>query len=59
MRFLFGILVGAALTIGGAWVVDHRNIGGLDGPLVNWDQVEKGWVDMREAARFHASRITG
>ena len=59
MRFLFGIIVGVALTIGGAWVIDHRNIGSLDGKLVNWDQVDKGWTDVREAARFHLRRITG
>jgi hypothetical protein len=59
MRLLFGIVLGAALTIGGAWIIDTRNIGNLGGPLVNWATVEKGWTDVREGARFHLRRITG
>ncbi|MBX9760428.1 MAG: hypothetical protein K2Y29_16740 [Beijerinckiaceae bacterium] len=59
MRFLFGIMVGVALTIGGAWIIDHRQVAGLDGPLVNWAQVHKGWTDVRESARYHVRRITG
>ena len=58
MRFLFGIIVGAALTIGGAWFVDNNNIGGLGGPLVNWERVDQGWTSLREGARWQLRRIT-
>lgn len=59
MRFLFGIIIGVTLTIGGAWIIDQNNFGGLGGPIVNWDRVERGWVGLGEAARFQIRRITG
>jgi hypothetical protein len=58
MRILFGIILGAVLTVGAAWVIDTRKIGNLDGPLVNWTQVGKGWKNMREGARVQISRLT-
>lgn len=47
MRFLFGIIVGIALTIGGAYIRDS----GTDStaaetasrPMVNWDVVDLTW----------------
>jgi hypothetical protein len=57
MRFLIGIILGAALTVGAAWVIDTRNIGNLDGPVVNWNQVDKGWKQMRDGARVQISRL--
>ena len=59
MRTLIGIILGVALTIGGAWIIDRNNIGGLGGPLVNWERVERGWAGVSEAARFQIRRITG
>lgn len=62
MRILFGIILGAVLTVGAAWVIDTRRIGNLDGPLVNWDQVDKGWRSVKEGvrdgARVQISRLT-
>lgn len=38
MRFLFGIIVGIGLTIGGAYLHDHsQTAGATQRPLVNWD----------------------
>lgn len=48
MRFIIGIIIGAALTIGAAYVHDQRAYGGTDAPLeppaavadgqiVNWE----------------------
>jgi hypothetical protein len=35
MRFIFGLIVGAALTIGGAYIHDSMEAGASK-PLVNW-----------------------
>ena len=35
MRFIIGLIVGAALTIGGAYIHDHLESGATK-PLVNW-----------------------
>ncbi len=59
MRLLFGIIVGAALTVGGAWVVDQRNVGSLEGPFVNWERVERGWNNLLDSTRKQVRRITG
>jgi hypothetical protein len=39
MRFIFGIIVGAALTIGGAYVSDTSKSGADSRRMVNWDVV--------------------
>lgn len=59
MRFLFGLIVGVALTIGVAWIIDHRQVGWLEGPLVNWEQVHKSWADLRKGTAYRLHRITG
>jgi uncharacterized protein RhaS with RHS repeats len=51
MRFLLGIIVGIALTIGGAYIYDSSGTGAADTsstattgrPMVNWDVVDKNW----------------
>jgi hypothetical protein len=49
MRFLFGVLVGIGLTIGGAYLYDSSR-GSPDStnatsarPMVNWDVVDNVW----------------
>ncbi|MDB5570270.1 MAG: hypothetical protein JWN93_1453 [Hyphomicrobiales bacterium] len=60
MRFLIGLIFGVILTIGGAYVVDQRRMvqGGSDGPLVNWDRVDRTWGELRQGAREQFRRIT-
>jgi hypothetical protein len=42
MRVIFGMILGAALTIGGAYVSDTAGKSGADTrPMVNWDVVSK------------------
>jgi hypothetical protein len=41
MRFIFGIIVGAALTIGGVFVLDTLKAGAEASPMVNWEVVGK------------------
>ena len=49
MRILFGILLGAALTEGLAYMIDRRRLADPrgEGPFVNWERVDKslreGW----------------
>ena len=39
MRFFLGLILGIALTIGGAYVVDNMGSGPGARPMVNWDVV--------------------
>jgi hypothetical protein len=41
MRLLFGIILGAALTIGAAYISDSTKSGPDARPMVNWDVVGK------------------
>ena len=41
MRFIFGIIVGAALTICGVFVLDTLKAGAEASPMVNWEVVGK------------------
>jgi hypothetical protein len=60
MRFLVGVIFGAALTVGAAYVHDNVNIG-RDAPaasrpmIVNWDVLTGLWSSARntvESASF-------
>jgi len=41
MRLLLGIILGAALTVGAAYVSDTSKAGSDARPMVNWDVVAK------------------
>ena len=41
MRLIFGMILGAALTVGGAYVADTASKGPDARPMVNWDVVGK------------------
>lgn len=61
MRLLLGIIIGAGLTIGGAYVHDTR----LNGPfaaqerLVNWDVAQTKVQTAYDAARNQIRQWTG
>lgn len=66
MRLLFGIILGACLTVGGAYLYDSHNA--LDAtaapsaaqrPLVNWDIVSVKWQHLTERARTEWTRLSG
>ena len=59
MRFMIGVILGAALIVGGAWYVDKYQVGSLGGPLVNWERIDKGWVDVRNSVRQQWRKLTG
>ena len=66
MRLLLGIILGGALTVGGAYLYDsnHALVAGnasadVQRPLVNWDVVGTKWRHLNERARAEWSRLAG
>ena len=62
MRVLIGIILGAVLTIGGAYLYDSRTTAATSSasaqrPMVNWDVVSTKWNHLSERARAEWTRI--
>lgn len=57
MRMLLGMIVGAVLTVGGAFLYDNwtpraSSASTLEQrPMVNWDVVDENWRVVRQRAR--------
>jgi hypothetical protein len=63
MRLLFGIILGALLTIGATYLYDCHNAVAAENktaatqrPLVNWDVVSTKWQSLTEHARDEWNR---
>jgi hypothetical protein len=66
MRLLLGLILGAVLTVGAAYVYDSHNAAVAENdtataqrPLVNWDVVSNKWQLLTEHARAEWSRHAG
>jgi hypothetical protein len=60
MRLLLGIILGCALTVGGAYLSDQMNAGSAGArPMVNWDVVAQNWDSVTERAREGWRKLTG
>ena len=66
MRLLLGIILGGALTVGGAYLYDsHLALtagnapADVQRPLVNWDVVGTKWRHLNERARAEWTRLSG
>ena len=64
MRLLFGIIIGACLTVGGAYLYDSNNAlnattATAAQPLVNWDTVNIKWQQLTERARSEWNKHAG
>ena len=64
MRLIFGIILGVALTIGGAFILDAlRPAAGPDGvetrPMVNWDVVQERCKSFSTSVQDGWNRVTG
>lgn len=66
MRVLLGIILGAGLTVGGAYLYDSHNAleaanapASVQRPLVNWDIVGTKWERLSTRARSEWSRVAG
>lgn len=66
MRVLLGIILGAVLTVGGAYLYDsHNALTAATAPnsaqrsVVNWDVVGIKWQHLTERARAEWNRLAG
>jgi hypothetical protein len=59
MRFIFGIIVGCALTVGAAYVTDAASGSPPEKPMVNWDVVAKHVGSVAALAREGWKKIAG
>lgn len=65
MRVLIGIILGAVLTVGGAYLYDSHNSANAASapsaarPMVNWDVVNTNWNRLTERARAEWTRLAG
>jgi hypothetical protein len=58
MRFIFGLIIGGMLTVGGAYVLDST-AGAAAKPMVNWDVVAKNLDSVTTLAREGWRKIAG
>jgi hypothetical protein len=59
MRLIFGMILGAALTIGGAYVSDTAKSGADARPMVNWDVVAKNTDSVVTMIKQGWAKLTG
>ncbi len=64
MRTFFGMILGAALTLGGAFVYDSmqtgtRADGAVERPMVNWDVVGKNAGNWASRVQAFISQMIG
>jgi len=59
MRFIFGLIIGCALTIGGAYVTDQMSGPAAGAKMVNWDVVAKNLDNVTTLAKESWKKITG
>ena len=57
MRLILGIILGAVLTVGGAYIAD--SVAGTGAKMVNWDVLAKNFDEVSAVARAGWKRITG
>jgi hypothetical protein len=65
MRLFLGIIFGAVLTVGGAYLYDSHNASATidapataERPMVNWDVVNAKWHALTVTARSQWHRVT-
>lgn len=59
MRLLFGMILGAALTVGIAYVSDTAKSGAEARPMVNWDVVGKNVEGLTVMIKQGWAKLTG
>ena len=59
MRLIFGIIIGCALTVGGAYIVDAMSPPAAGSKMVNWDVVSKNLDTVTTLAREGWKKIAG
>lgn len=66
MRVLLGMIIGAFLTVGSAYIYDSHNAlnaanepASVQQPLVNWATVSIKWQQLTERARLEWNHLAG
>src|SRR5262245_12779284 len=59
MRLIVGVIIGCALTVGGAYVADTVSAAGAKPLMVNWDVVAKNLDSVTTLARAGWKKIAG
>ena len=59
MRLLFGMILGFALTVGGAYISDSAKSGADARPMVNWDVVGKNVDSLTVMIKQGWAKLTG
>ena len=59
MRLLFGMILGAALTVGAAYISDIGKAGADNRPMVNWDVVGKNVEAFTVMVKQGWAKLTG
>ncbi len=63
MRLILGIILGAVLTVGGAYLYDSTHAlatrSASERSLVNWDVVSSKWDHLQTRARNELTRLAG
>ena len=60
MRLILGMILGAALTVGGAYVYDTASKSGPDArPMVNWDVVSRNTDSLITTIKQGWAKLTG
>ena len=59
MRLIFGMILGAALTVGGAYIADTGRSGPDARPMVNWDVVAKNTDTVMTMIKQGWAKLTG
>ncbi len=59
MRLIIGIILGCALTVGGAYIADTASVATAQPVMVNWDVVAKNLDSVTTLARASWKKITG
>ena len=59
MRLIIGIILGCALTVGGAYIADTASVATAQPVMVNWDVVAKYLESVTTLARASWKKITG
>jgi hypothetical protein len=59
MRLILGIILGCALTVGGAYIADTVSVATAQPVMVNWDVVAKNLDSVTTLARTSWKKIAG
>ena len=59
MRMFFGMILGCAITVGGAYIADNMSTAPGVRPMVNWDVVAQNFNSVVALAKDGWKKIAG